>query len=344
VLQLAISAFAAFFASVAVVVSAEPCTLCSGGDAQEYDPDGTIGTLPCSQLASVLGSTDASASTCLETQVQAYRHCSCASYPVDSFCSMCPDGAYDVSMPSKIVSVALGGGSESALTCEEALFLPKRGNGAACAYLRQEASYLCGCPGFEVDDGATTKSCGFCADGGPVGYPDRLLPDTYERTCYEYETEASLTSVADASGCSAIGSDLPVDARAYCGCPDTVPVERCDMCPGVESFATNPNVEVTIKDGTGTTLSCQQVDTAAAYVTDTTYCGLLQEAAASTCCSSSEQPAPDGGGGGGEPPSGGGGNGDPSSGASDIAISGRTMAWRGFVVLLGLPCVLALVS
>ena len=163
------------------------CTLCINDT--PFNPDGTIGATPCSMFGPIIAETDATDPTCTDFQLQSYRHCSCESYPTDVFCSMCPDGVFDIPNKNKQIP-------ELGMTCDEALFAKKADASNICEEIPKYA-YFCGCSGIGE---------------APTLSPTPLPPTTtgVQASAETATSTSSGTTTSATSGISSVGLDLAI--------------------------------------------------------------------------------------------------------------------------------------
>lgn len=259
-------------------IASQSCTLCSDGSTSMQTTTAMIGPVRCSYMESLVGNLDTTSSTCEEMNLIGYRYCDCPTYPEDIFCSMCSNGSYDI--PNLKLKIPL-----TNETCENYLFSKRADEPDESCDRLHGAAHYCGCPDAEP------SSCSFCPTGqeGPAFSSDKLVPPLFAFSCADWVNAAKLFPPGEK--CQSLGSELPINIRAYCGCRQEIDAEiepsSCSLCSASSDSSSssltvliNPNMIV----NSAHSLTCQHFHDMALTVTDEPYCLSLRSKFGKDCC------------------------------------------------------------
>jgi hypothetical protein len=247
---------------------------------------------------------------------------------------MCENGTIELANPTLVPSNGL-----APKTCQEALFAKLTDN-EECRLIA-EAAEECGCAA------AAAPNCTLCGTGA-VQSPDRALPPDFVRTCQDY-SDLAAAAAGNATECDALTADLPVDPRAYCGCPDADDPPDDAACPAGlcddGDILTNPDaaVKVAADPDQTVTLTCQDVFDMAKAAVDEGYCEDLR-GYASECCGpqdSENNPASPTAAGSTSAPGPAPGASTPTSGVAAAAKQTAKMHLQGALLLQAANMLLA---
>lgn len=183
-------------------------------------------------------------------------------------CPLCPDGgSYDASV--EVPGLAFTCGLLDAVPVE------RLGANETCDSVQNAFAYVCGCPNV-------TKQCSVCLDGSFFAYPDRKIYGTENFTCRDFDNFVSTVSSDQCGPTLDEIESTEIDLPAYCGCPDAVVPDECNLCGG--NASTRPDALVPNSGG----LTCAELAEYARSVTNSEVCSDL--AVLGPLCCTDEDP------------------------------------------------------
>jgi len=233
-----------------LAAAASQCTLCTDGVSNPSN--GTIGTTPCTLIASEIASTPSDASACIETQLAAHRYCECPTFP-DSYCRALTNCQF----PTRRMI------GSTAIICADLEF-------ASVNDCHARAASYCGC-----SEEPTLTVCDYCTTSDRA---DWLLPPDFVFSCRDYADADAYYSI-DGS-CDSSWMPPHVEYQAYCGCRNATTDTVCTLCP--DDFQGDARI--------GSQTTCADVLERVAPVY--TNCTAFQDDFATLCCASNETKAP----------------------------------------------------
>jgi hypothetical protein len=282
------------------------CSICSDGST----PTGSFGGIPCTSFEEDLAFTAPDSDVCISLQLEAYQACNCPAYPAGQFCPLCENGFYSISKPYRPIVVWRSNDTDSHspfLTCRDVLFGDLSVSGECDR--NTAATYYCGCPNAAVpksgcslcDSSAQVSQASFneSPTAAPISlatsFHRRRVPPMFDATCDDYQRAATVFYQSPGE-CDQIGTDLPIDLPAYCGCTSTA-TNFCPICADGSELNTTAVTQL-ILNKNRTTVTCQEWAQVAEAVTDGEYCLTAITPLQGECCIGGTNNA--GGGGGGE--------------------------------------------
>ena len=262
--------------------TAQQCTLCADGSTGTLSNSFGGSSVTCGSIGGVIGSTAANSSDCKEVQVQAFQFCDCPTYPEDYFCSLCPDGDFNLTemdFRRQVPIFPADDEDEGFRTCRDILFEPIADG--ACEAVTSAAGF-CGCPT------APPRTCFLCENATAVTKPTARVPPLFRQTCESLDT---LTQFAVSNEtCANTTTNFPVNVPQFCGCADAMeeplPALNCSLCANF----TEQNLDKVVNVELGVT--CQTLIDTAPFVTDADYCDSLVADFQVECCAGAPTQAP----------------------------------------------------